>query len=364
MSLLTNLVTYWKLDEASGARADSVGSSTLAENGGTIAGATGKINSAATFVRASSQYLSGGGTAVLQGGDTDFTVNFWFKLNDVGIVQAIISKDQTGSRSFAVYVDSFDQLSAYITEGGGFDSVQISGTALSAGTWYMGTFWHDSASNLIGLAVNAGTPSTAAHSTGYDVGSAPVCVGQNFGTNFFGGLVDEVGIWEPRVLSSQDRTDIYNGGSALPLGSFGGAATVSFAATAGDATLGASFTATAPGASSATIAATAAAATLSSSYTATSPASSSVTFSATTAAATLTSTYTAAGPGASSVTFAATAAAATLTSTYTCTGSGSPALVFRAFTSDLLGATGQADDVDEDLDPFGVDGRYSEEITS
>ena len=54
MSLTTNLVSYWKLDESSGNAADSVGSNTLT-NTGTATYGTGKINNG-IVLNGSSQY--------------------------------------------------------------------------------------------------------------------------------------------------------------------------------------------------------------------------------------------------------------------------------------------------------------------
>lgn len=49
MAIIDNLVSYWKLDEASGNALDAHGSNTLIETSGAIAAAGGKINGARDF---------------------------------------------------------------------------------------------------------------------------------------------------------------------------------------------------------------------------------------------------------------------------------------------------------------------------
>ena len=83
--------------------------------------------------------------------------------------------------------------------------------------------WHDAASNTTNIQVNDGTVDSVSHSGGVYNGTADFALGALFiGTPsyHFDGLVDEVGFWK-RVLTSQERTDLYNSGSGLeyPFGS-------------------------------------------------------------------------------------------------------------------------------------------------
>src|SRR5215217_5866024 len=78
--LQNNLVGYWTLGEASGTRNDSIGSNHLTSNNG-VGQTTGKQGSAASFVRASSQYLSITDNAALSTGDIDFAVGVWVRIS-------------------------------------------------------------------------------------------------------------------------------------------------------------------------------------------------------------------------------------------------------------------------------------------
>ena len=74
--LLTNLVSYWTLDEASGTRADSHGTNHLTPTNAPV-GATGKIGNGCDFESSSAQYLSCASNPTLQTGDVDFTIAAW-----------------------------------------------------------------------------------------------------------------------------------------------------------------------------------------------------------------------------------------------------------------------------------------------
>ncbi|MDA3803017.1 MAG: hypothetical protein PF488_03985 [Patescibacteria group bacterium] len=71
MSLLTDLVSYYKLDESSGNAADSVGSNTGVMSG-TYSYGAGKINNALTM--ASGSYLKASISSGLSG---SFSVSGW-----------------------------------------------------------------------------------------------------------------------------------------------------------------------------------------------------------------------------------------------------------------------------------------------
>jgi hypothetical protein len=107
ISLTTNLVSYWKLDESSGNAVDSVGSNTLT-NTNTVTYSSGVINNGANFVEASSQKLSI--TDASQSG-LDFTGNMtlagWVKFTAGGGTQKnMIGKDNGASTGYAFYWES------------------------------------------------------------------------------------------------------------------------------------------------------------------------------------------------------------------------------------------------------------------
>lgn len=229
MSLLTNLVSYWKLDEASGNALDAHGSNTLTDNA-SVGSAAGKINNARDFESSTHQYFSIADNAALSTGDIDFTFACWVKAESLVNYPVILGKWGTyaGYREFVLYYDTSSFRFQFAVESsGGTLASAVANTfgAASTGTWYFVVGWHDSVNNLVGISINAGTADTVSHTLGVRDSTLQFQIGgsnQNVQSLFWDGLIDEVGFWK-RVLTSQERTDLYNGGSALSYDDFGGA---------------------------------------------------------------------------------------------------------------------------------------------
>jgi hypothetical protein len=226
VALADNLIAYWTLDEASGTRNDSVGSSHLADTN-TVGSAAGKLGSAASFVAANSECLSRADNADLSTGDIDFTLAAWVQLTGTATTRPILGKQSSAAvREYRLqYEASNTRFRFLVFNAAGSVVGDVSASNFgppSAGVLYHVAAWHDAANNQVGIAVNGGTPNTAA-TTG-----APADTAATFYLGFdaanavyFDGLIDEVGLWK-RVLTSQDRTDLYNGGAGLAFSSFGG----------------------------------------------------------------------------------------------------------------------------------------------
>lgn len=221
MSLRDNLISYWKLDEASGTRVDSVVASgnDLTSNA-TVGQTTGKIGSAAQFNKASSRYLSRTSNASLQCGDIDFTLAGWFYLDSDSTV--LFGKDTNTPANSRDYTADVINISPGVSKlrfylGGGASSIVTDGTSLSLSTWYFFAVWHDSTLNTVNTQVNAGTAVSAAEGTIFDVSSAEFRIGARAYAAFegyFDGRIDEVGFWK-RVLTAAERTTLYNGGAGM-----------------------------------------------------------------------------------------------------------------------------------------------------
>jgi hypothetical protein len=217
-SLLTGLVAYWKLDEASGTRNDSVGANHLTD-ASSVGSAAGKLGNAASFATASTDSLSLSDNAEVSTGDVDFTFAFWLYLTDEGGPYIPISKDEESNRDYTFDFNAIGgskTLRFYIN--GGAVNVE-SASGLSASTWYFVVAWHDSTANTLNLKINNGT--TQSVSTG---GTTPTDSGSAFrigGRNYSGfewwlnGLVDDVGLWKGRILTSGEMTEIYNSGNGV-----------------------------------------------------------------------------------------------------------------------------------------------------
>jgi hypothetical protein len=98
--------------------------------------------------------------------------------------------------------------------------------APSLATWYQIICWHDAAANQIGISVNDGSANTASHTTGVFDSTAPFRIGAQGGGapstgSYWDGLLSKCRFWK-RVLTSGERTQLYNAGAGLAYASFGG----------------------------------------------------------------------------------------------------------------------------------------------
>lgn len=92
-SITSNLVAFWRMDEASGDRYDSFGGNVLTDNGGVLSDG-GIKNKAAIFVASNNQYLLHLNTSTLATGAVNFGISTWFYLNSTSttIERTLISK--------------------------------------------------------------------------------------------------------------------------------------------------------------------------------------------------------------------------------------------------------------------------------
>ncbi len=232
MSLLTSLICYWKLDEASGNGLDSHGTDPLTDNN-TVGSASGKIGNARDFEASSSEWLQRADRASLSTGDIDFTIAGWvnaesFTAND-GYIASKMNAALANPEYRLFYNGTTSRFQFELYGAGVSRGAAVANTlgAPSTATWYYIVAWHDSVANTVNIQVNdGGVDSTGTSGGGQDTASV-FCLGSRAGdaNTFWDGLLDEWAYWE-RTLTSGERTSLYNGGAGLayPLTVAGGAA--------------------------------------------------------------------------------------------------------------------------------------------
>lgn len=212
--LMTGLVSYWKLDESSGNASDSIGSNTGTNNSVTYT--TGKINNGASF-NGSSSYLSFGTTSTLN--PLNISISCWFNSSSIATAQTIISRDTTASigldRCYSIYIYS-SKLICELFSSSTVASITGS-TTLSSNTWYFVTITYDGVNVKMYLnGVSDATPIST--SISLFTASVNTEIGKRASSQYFNGLVDEVGFWN-RALTATEVGILYAGGLGKQLNS-------------------------------------------------------------------------------------------------------------------------------------------------
>jgi hypothetical protein len=216
-SLLTDLISHWKLNEGSGTRSDSYGSNHLTDTN-TVASTTGKIDDAASFISANSERLDlAHNASITLGANQDFSIALWVNSVSHGSAANLIHKSlgwiQPELSEYQVY-SHFGITRFHV--GNGAANAEVSGETLSDGTWMFIIAWYSSADQKVYIQCDNGTPDEAAWTGGTQSSSGAgfSIGGANVGGGHFNGAIDSVTFWK-RVLTSQERTDLYNSGNGL-----------------------------------------------------------------------------------------------------------------------------------------------------
>lgn len=193
---------YWKMDETSGTRYDSVGSLDLSS--GTLPGyATGKISNAADLQSANSEYFTfqTAGTDFIFG-NADFSLAFWFNIDSVASDVYIFTGPDINLR-----LDSASGNLVYTMSTGNVTST----ATISATTWYHVALVYDSVNDLLKISVNGSAFDTSSQTDGYNGTGGFFYIGVKNST-FYDYSIDEFGVWT-KALSSAEVSALYNSGS-------------------------------------------------------------------------------------------------------------------------------------------------------
>jgi len=215
-TLTDNLVTYWTLDEASGVREDSVGPNDLTDNN-TVGSATGVNNLAASFVAANSEYLSLAGP--IPAAEQDFSISAWIKPTSATL-RVIFNSAHGGGGGGAGHWQAYRSNGNKLVLGAD-GSGDVGGTATIDGTsWVSVILVYTTSDKTLKSYVNSILDATAVGTGGgvYTATDTFRIGAQTSGSFPYDGLMDEIGLWS-RVLTAQERTDLYNGGAGLFYGS-------------------------------------------------------------------------------------------------------------------------------------------------
>lgn len=217
-SLLTDLISYWKMDEAAAAsRADSVVASAndLSVNG-TVAQAAGKIVNAAGYAGPVTDFLAINSNASLQTGDVSFMLQFWVRPDPISaLIRFALKGPASPELEWAAAITAAGVLQFSVSTNGTALGVSISSDeALVESDFNHILCWHDAGANQIGVSVN-GVEKTAAHAGGVRAGTGALRIGAIANGDEIPLRVDEVGFWKGSVPSAAMRAQLYGGGAGL-----------------------------------------------------------------------------------------------------------------------------------------------------
>jgi hypothetical protein len=228
MALSDNIVSYWKLDAASGNASDSSASGYTLTNNNTATYGAAVLNNGVTMSAASSQYLSiSNASGPSLGVIGNLTIAMWVNLttlmgtNDGYMLagKAFISPnslgyyfyldDQSGTKNIHFVAGS---------NGSAWTDVSVTWTP-SATTWYhLAVTYNTSGSSNVKFYLNGsqqGATKTNANTSIFNPTTAAFMLGhRNDGVYNYNGKMDEVGVWA-RELSGSEISQLYNGGAGL-----------------------------------------------------------------------------------------------------------------------------------------------------
>ena len=225
MSILNKLVAFYELEEASGARANAVGSATLSEVGGAVESAAGRIGQGATFLKSPGHYLA---TSIrpFTLGDFDLNATLWMRPT-----LAVSGGDYHGVVSYNPWSGGFQV--GYNYDGAAFANLSngyqqpLGITIHAAGSvplnqWSFIVLRFDAVNDVVYIQSNGGAMASAGWANGMraDAEGVPLSIGHFKAGQFstFQGEIDQVGIWlSPpgggAFLSTDDTGWLYNAGA-------------------------------------------------------------------------------------------------------------------------------------------------------
>lgn len=212
--LSTNLISYWRLEEATGAtRTDSYGTNNMSDHN-SVAQITGKVGNGGGFTSTSSQYLSIASNSTFDTSSTSFTFSAWAYINDTGVSRVIVSKGTLNSNStvqFALYREGGTNKIRF-TVGNGSSGSDVGASYPGTGQWFFAVGWYDNVAQTMNVQVNNGTVVSGSNTAGSYFNASQFLIGNDTSSRFWNGNLDEVGYWK-RVLTPDERSFLYAAGA-------------------------------------------------------------------------------------------------------------------------------------------------------
>ena len=211
--LLKDLKAYWKLDEASGDRLDSVGNNHLSD-AGACTQQTGIIDHAIGSDGTSTAFLSASAQAAINVGVFDWSYLFWSYFLDADLNYVPISKGNSLSAndfSYALYRSGTSgSTRLYFGTPTGTTNSVIGTTSSLA--WHMLYVFYDAANDLFGGSIDNSEIQADEFGDTFVTDTFAFKVHKLAGGTSMHGYTDELGFWK-RLLTADELTYLYNSGA-------------------------------------------------------------------------------------------------------------------------------------------------------
>jgi len=221
MALIDNLLSYYKLDEASGNALDAHSTNELTDVN-TVTSAAGVIGTSREFTVAQAESFHKANVLNLAG---DFTLQAWIKPTTVSGVRVVVARRgdwSVSSINYLVYQDNDRLRFAIGFTDGAFLEILSPAASLVAGEWHHIVCVHNDTTEETRLYINGAAPTTGTY-TGKTLATTALdsfrIGAQHDNSTNWNGAIDEVGVWD-RVLTAGEVADLYNSGSGLAYESF------------------------------------------------------------------------------------------------------------------------------------------------
>ncbi|MBE3086930.1 MAG: LamG domain-containing protein [Bacteroidetes bacterium] len=209
-SLLTGLLAYWKLDEASGNVADSANSHTGTATALTYSQAgSGGNGTGVSFNGTTSKIVVG---APLVTPTAAVSISFWIKTTSAANTRLYYT--HAANEGIIIYYNG-GWLSVLFGNGTTESEIELGGSTIANNAWHLividwdGTNMHSWVDDTLRTAATAWTgPILYTDVTNLTIGD------NDYGSGFFTGILNDIGVWN-RALTSDERTALYAAGSGI-----------------------------------------------------------------------------------------------------------------------------------------------------
>lgn len=161
--------------------------------------------------------------AGIQTGNTDFTVGVWIYWD--GTNGGVVARwDSSTSKEYNIFITAGTAGFTVTPDGSSGTAVTLNSSAvIPSGSWSFILAWHDAVNDSINIQVNNGSVDSLSHTLGVHSSNADLVFGARL-PNYVGGRISR-SLFSKRILTTAEKTYLYNAGAGRSYGDLGIAGT-------------------------------------------------------------------------------------------------------------------------------------------